>query len=574
MISINKDILYDMLDTSCSFLEQEYEYINKLNVFPVPDGDTGSNMMTTLKGALDENRDYQQRSLYEFTKKFSRSLLMNAHGNSGVILSQILKGFFEPIKESTKEIDINLLIDSFILAKDVSYKVVDKPKEGTILTVIRLIAEELDKKRTEYTSIEQVFTDVITIGTEAVNKTPEMLDVLKKAKVVDSGAYGLMIIFKGMYDAITTKVDKKQARKYKKNEENKESNAKYDQFGINSEFVTNNEEGFGYCCEFILEIGAILEEDEETKKIQFNPTTLLDELNKIGNSIVFVYDDIFAKIHIHSLTPYKVLEIGQKFGEFHKIKIDNMTLQRNKNKGINTLKQTQDKQQKNTLSDETVLLATVPNAKIGELFKNNFNVINTIDRLNNQNPSVKDFINLINQANSKKNILVIDNPDCLLAANQAAMDVKEKNIEVSIINCSDIIQSIFAILNFNKYGNYQAIVKQMNKAIKKVISNKITIAAKNIISSKHLKISKGQYILVFDKKIINSNNNLLDICKQSIDLVIKKKKHNWNDSLYIIASNAISEEIKGQINEYVNHLGYEIEIIDGGENKYLLYVGA
>ena len=574
MTSINKDILYDMLDSACLFLEQEYEYINKLNVFPVPDGDTGSNMMSTLKDALEENTDYQQRSLYEFTKKFSRSLLMNAHGNSGVILSQILKGFFEPIKETTKEIDISLLIDAFILAKDVSYKVVDKPKEGTILTVIRLIAEELDKKRNEYTSIEQVFTDVITVGDEAVKNTPEMLDVLKKARVVDSGAYGLMIIFKGMYDAITTNVDKKQAKKYKKEEILKqENNATYDKFGINSEFITNSEEGFGYCCEFILEIGAILEEDVETKKVQFDPSILLNELNKIGNSVVFVYDDIFAKVHIHSLTPYKVLEIGQKFGEFHKIKIDNMTLQRNKNKGINTLKQSQEKEA-NALSNETAILATVPNEKIGELFKNNFNVVNIIDRANNQNPSVKDFINLINQAKTKKAILIIDNPDCLLAANQAVSDAKENKVDVAIINCADIIQSIFAILNFNKYADYLTIVKRMNKAVKKVVSNKVTKAAKDIISPKHLKINKGQYILVFEREIIDCKDDLLDICKRSIDLIIKKKKHSWNDSLYIIANNEVSDENKAKINEYVNHLGYEVEIINGGEDKYLLYIGA
>ncbi len=569
MTSINKNMLYDMFNSGCNFIEQEYEYINKLNVFPVPDGDTGSNMMSTLKGAIEEVGNLSEYSLYEFAKKFSRSLLMNAHGNSGVILSQIIKGFLEPIDAQSKYIDVNLLLKSFNNAKEIAYKVVDSPKEGTILTIIRVVAEKLNMNKSNYTTIEEIFADVILFAEEALKLTPDLLPVLKKANVVDSGAYGLISIFKGMNNALT--ISNKQNENIKKL--NLEPQVKkVEEFGINSDFITTSEEGYGYCCEFILEIGAILQEDQETVKAEFDPKKLTDELNQIGNSLVFVYDDIFCKVHIHTLTPYKVLQIGQKYGEFHKIKIDNMTLQRNKNKGIDTLMQIE---KNNPLETEPILVATVPTLSIANLLKTEFNVQHVINRAKDKNPSVKEFIDLLKRANSKKIVLVVDNKDSFLAANQAAKELREQqDLQILVFECNNIIEAIFAILSFNKYDTLANISKRITKVLKKIISLQITKSVKNINVDSHIHVKKDDFIVISEKKIISANKDLYKEVISAIDYIIAKKKHNWKDTIYIIVNNLVEDEVINKIAEYVKKIGYEAEIIKNNEDKFYFYLGA
>ncbi|MBO7084909.1 DAK2 domain-containing protein [bacterium] len=458
------------------------------------------------------------RTLYEFTTQFSRQLLLATIGNSGTILSQIFKGFFEPITPEMKEIDVKTLIEAFSFACKIAYKVVPDPKEGTMLTVIRVVSEHLKKNIKNYNTVEEVFLDVISVGDDTVKKTMNMLPELKKAKNVDSGAYGLVVIFKGMYDALVNKdiANLRQAEKI----ENKLEIVKKEKIGIDSEFVTSSEDDYGYCCEFVLEIGASLQNDEQKEKLPFDPQKVVAELKEVGNSLVFVYDDVFCKVHVHSLFPYKILKIGQQYGEYHRIKVENMTLQRNRNNNKKLL----NNQKQEALKSTQCLVATVPNDDIEKLFRNEFNVKYVINRKNSLAPSVRQFIELIHETRSNKVIVVIDNSDYFLAANEAKKDVANENINVEIIDAKDIVSSLFAILSFNTLDEFNVVIKRMQATLKKITSAKVAVAGKEIVLDKNIKIKKGNYILVQDKKVINGNPDFFKIGVEAIDLIIKKKK--------------------------------------------------
>ena len=568
MTSINKNMLYKMFQSAYSFIKQEQLYINKLNVFPVPDGDTGDNMVNTWKGALDEISLMEGRTLYEFTTQFSRQLLLATIGNSGTILSQIFKGFFEPITPEMKEINVNTLIEAFSFACKIAYKVVPDPKEGTMLTVIRVVSEHLNKNSKNYNTIEEVFLDVISVGDDTVKKTMNMLPELKKARNVDSGAYGLVVIFKGMYDALINKdiANIKQEEKT----ENKLEIVKKEKIGIDSDFVTSSEDDYGYCCEFVLEIGANLQNDEQKEKLPFNPQKVVAELKEVGNSLVFVYDDVFCKVHVHSLFPYKILKIGQQYGEYHRIKVENMTLQRNRNNNKKLL----NNQKHEALKTTQCLITTVPNDAIEQLFRNEFNVKYILNRKNSLAPSVRQFIDLIRETRSNKVVVVIDNSDYFLAANEAKKDVANDKIDVQIIDAKNIVCSLFAILSFNALDEFDVVVKRMDATLKKITSAKVAVAGKEIILDKNIKIKKGNYILVQDKKVINGNPDFLKIGMEAIDLVVKKKKKSWNESIYMIVNKDIPQNVISKLNDYVTKLGYQLEIMNDGPDTYVMYVGA
>ena len=568
MTSINKNMLYKMFQSAYSFIKQEQLYINKLNVFPVPDGDTGDNMVNTWKGALDEISLMEGRTLFEFTTQFSRQLLLATIGNSGTILSQIFKGFFEPITPEMKEINVKTLIESFSFACKIAYKVVPDPKEGTMLTVIREVAEYLKKNSKNYKTIEEVFLDVISVGDDTVKKTMNMLPELKKAKNVDSGAYGLVVIFKGMYDALVNK-DIANLRQEEKTE-NKLEIVKKEKIGIDSDFVTTSEDDYGYCCEFVLEIGASLQNDEQKEKLPFVPEKVVAELKEVGNSLVFVYDDVFCKVHVHSLFPYKILKIGQQYGEYHRIKVENMTLQRNRNNNKKLLNNPKQEALKTT----QCLIATVPNDDIEKLFSNEFNVKYVLNRKNSLAPSVRQFIDLIHETHSNKVVVVIDNSDYFLAANEAKKDVINDNINVEIIDAKDIVSSLFAILSFNTLDEFDVVIKRMQSTLKKITSAKVAVAGKEILLDKNNKIKKGEYILVQDKKVINGNPDFYKIGTEAIDLIIKKKKKSWNESIYMLINKNIPHEMVERLNDYINKKGYNLEVMDDGPDTYMMYVGA
>lgn len=254
-----------MFEGGCKTILKNFEYMNELNVFPVPDGDTGSNLKITTNSTLDlvKQSVSSTTTLYELSKLISRQLLMNARGNSGVIFSQIFRGFFDPITEDTTEIDVKLFKECLIKAKEKAYKSISNPIEGTILTIIRVISEEVNKN--EFSDLEELLKFVNTTGFEALKTTPDLLPSLKEAKVVDSGGYGLCKFFEGMYLVLTGEEIVEDDLTNKNEEITNISATSKVTFINNKERLEISEEGFGYCCEFIIELNFKTTENQAGK---------------------------------------------------------------------------------------------------------------------------------------------------------------------------------------------------------------------------------------------------------------------------------------------------------------------
>jgi DAK2 domain fusion protein YloV len=293
---INIELLCLMLEYGVKRLVENYRYIDELNVFPVPDGDTGTNMKITVETGYEAIKKQSFEDIFLLGKTFTRNLLLGARGNSGVITSQIFKGFFKYIPEQTKEIDISMLVMCFAGAKETSYKAVITPVEGTMLTIIRVVSEMLCKDEKKIDNIEQMFEKIVNIAEQTLIKTPELLPELKEAGVVDSGAYGVCRIFEGMKYAINLYTGTVNSAK-----PTSSSNEIQETKSSSNEFVDNNE-GFGYCNEFIMTIGSRVEASQKQKE-KFDEHKFKKQLEKMGESIVFVRDEELVKVHIHTPSP-------------------------------------------------------------------------------------------------------------------------------------------------------------------------------------------------------------------------------------------------------------------------------
>jgi DAK2 domain fusion protein YloV len=336
-ITIDAKLLKHMFINGAQEMAKHYAYIDELNVFPVPDGDTGTNMKITLEGASNAIKDVEYTDLFQLGKQFSRGLLMNARGNSGVITSQIFKGMTGLFTEGQAECDVAQFVDCFDNARKIAYAAVSNPIEGTILTVIRVTAEKLMEKKAEFTSVDEVLDYAIKVAEETLSKSPDMLPELKEVGVVDSGGYGLCKILTGMNNALDIELGKQVSVKTEIVQPKKT---------LVSNFKDDNE-GFGYCNEFIMTIGSKVDLKQKDK-MKFDLTRFKEDMNKLGDCLVVVVDDNLVKVHIHTTKPYEILKYGSQYGEFNKVKIENMTLQflernpgttleelANKKKGIN-----------------------------------------------------------------------------------------------------------------------------------------------------------------------------------------------------------------------------------------------
>lgn len=364
---INGKKIFEMFFNGYKLVEKEYEYIDKLNIFPVPDGDTGTNMKMTLSGAL---KDFRYDSAVGKTASlFSRGLMYNARGNSGTIFSQIVRGISNPLKELKNLDSVSVVADCFRGAKEIAYRSVQTPQEGTILSVIRIVSEEIDKNIKKYKTVSEVFKNATDYAKKAVDDTPNMMQLLKDAEVVDSSGYALYLFLKGMSDALESD--------FKLDKEKKKSNKKTDLSKISidpiSSFAHDEHDEFGYCCEFILKLNS------DSMK-SFTLDSIKDKIASKCNSIVTIQDEDLVKVHAHTLEPGLLLNKSQLFGEFEKIKIDNMSLQyqaaKGKSKHIEEAPSKSKKLRKTTqiiealdedvIEEGTAIICTVPSKTVGD----------------------------------------------------------------------------------------------------------------------------------------------------------------------------------------------------------------
>lgn len=562
MKTIKLDLFQKMLYAGAKILEIECEYINDLNVFPIPDGDTGSNMKTTTAGAIIAIKEIEISNFSQLAKIFSRGLLMNARGNSGVILSQIFRGFMDALNNDADEVSIEQLKQAFNGAKEKAYASVSTPIEGTILTVIRVINERISERQ-NFDSVEDLFAFVTKEAQIILERTPEMLPSLKEANVVDSGGYGLVSFLKGMYQSLTNTFDEKLIIK------NEEENIKSKTKPLDLEIIhKEKEEGFGYCSEIILSLRKKIIPNSPSKSF-FEFEKYKSELAKIGDSIVAIQDEDLVKVHLHTLTPYKFLQLSQKYGEFDKIKIENMTNQFYESlerKGLTTKKEN-----KLTLSMEQKIIATVPSEKFKKMFIEEHGIDNVIVTETEGAPSIQRFVDEINSTNSSQIFIVTDDSNIVLAAEQASKIVAENNILVSVIGAYNVFETLLAISHFEQQNDYRTNFKTMNKIVKKARSGMITTSIKNV-KYPHITVNKDDYIGIINKKIIASEKNAYDVLLTTIEMLIESLKKP--EICYIYYGINASQTDVHQIEKYISEkYGIICDLRYTGQSLYHYYIG-
>ncbi|UUD34786.1 DAK2 domain-containing protein [Mycoplasmopsis caviae] len=512
--------------------------IDALNVFPVPDGDTGTNMSSTAQAAADALSTKSSNNLGEIANIISKNMLLGARGNSGVILSQIFKGFAIAFKD-VESVDILGLLNGFKEATKKAYSSVLKPVEGTILTVIRETTEELEKQVSESTSFEEFFTMAKSFARKACDNTPNKLKILREVGVTDSGGEGLFTIISGMEAALNSEPITIS-----------EADDNVDTF-ISSKEVYEGE--FGYCTEFIIELA----NEKKFDKVQFEKM-----LNKNANSLVVVQDEKIVKVHGHTLKPGDMLNFGQKFGEFIKIKSENMTRQASESRNKNVIVNQSDEQDSKKCAIISCNLGSGIIARMKE-----FGVDVIIESGQTQNPSAQDIIDAINSVNSKNVFILPNNSNIFLAAEQAAQSITDKKI--FIIQTRSQIQGLTALMNFDPEASAKDNKDIINDAIKLVTTGEITQAIRST-KIDNVKIKEGQYIGITDGKILVSENNYIDAAKK----LIKKTINDDHELVTVYYGNDASDVDANEIKNFLeSHYDVEVEIVNGNQPNYHFIIG-
>lgn len=556
MRTIDGQMFKMMVISASNNLYNHYPEVDALNVFPVPDGDTGMNMNLTLTSGAKEVQNRSDNDIYSIAKTFSRGLLMGARGNSGVITSQIFRGFAEAL-EGKKEINAVELADAFVNGSKIAYKAVIRPVEGTILTVIRESSENLKKKIRTFSSIEDAFKILLHEAKESLERTPNLLPVLKEVGVVDSGGAGLVKILEGMESMIHGDfIERNEAEVVDKNG--------------NAQVKADEEESeFGYCTEFILRLGP-----KETKKA-FNKNRFTSVLNAHGNSLVVVQDEDLVKVHVHTLTPGNIFNYAQQFGEFVKLKCENMTEQHNEilfsenakdmaASKLSTAPLAAPKEKK-----EYALIATSSGSGIDELFKE-IGVEYIVSGGQTMNPSTNDFIDTVKKCNAKVCYIFPNNGNIILAASQAKEVLKDE-YDIRVIPTKTIMQGVVSAMNFNPDLSNDDNESALNDAISAVKSGAVTFSIKDT-EINGVSVKKDEYMAIRESKDIISSfkdkfDALRDLIKHLVDEDSALVTILYGEDVSDEDANALIDEFN---NEYPD---FEFDIRKGNQPVYSFIVG-
>ena len=555
--TINVDVLAKMFLAGAQNIEAKKDYINELNVFPVPDGDTGTNMSMTIMSAAKEVTALNNPEMKDLAKAISSGSLRGARGNSGVILSQLLRGFTKAIKEE-KEIDVLALAAACQRARDTAYKAVMKPKEGTILTVASGIATKAAEMAEETDDLEVFIPAVIEYAEEVLNKTPEMLPVLKEAGVVDSGGQGLLEVIKGGYDAFLGKeIDYSSIKPSTSVTVNK----------VNAEDTADIK--FGYCTEFIILTEKEFTEEDEHEFKKF--------LSSIGDSIVCVADDDVVKIHVHTNDPGLAIQKALTYGQLSKMKIDNMR-EEHQEKLIRDAEKLAEEQAKEEAAYEEKKTAeprkamgfiTVSiGAGMNEIFKE-LGADYIIEGGQTMNPSTEDMLNAIDQVNADTVFILPNNKNIILAANQAKSLVEDK--EIIVIPTKTVPQGITAIINFMPDADVKTNEEAMLEEIKNVKTGQMTYAVRDThIDDKE--IHEGDIMGIGDSGILAVGKDLEETTKELIANLVDED----SELISIYYGEEVSEEeaekFAGEIEELYPDVDVDIQF--GGQPIYYYMISA
>ena len=492
--TINTELLQKMFLAGAANLEAKKEFINELNVFPVPDGDTGTNMTLTILSAAKEVKALENPDMVAIAKAISSGSLRGARGNSGVILSQLLRGFTKEIREH-KEIDTITLAKACERATATAYKAVMKPKEGTILTVAKGASQKAAELAETTEDLDTFISEVINYAQEVLEKTPEMLPVLKEAGVVDSGGQGLLEVMRGAYDAFQGKeidysaIEASAGTKMVKPSEQAETEIK-----------------FGYCTEFI-----IMLEKEFTAK---DETEFKAYLESIGDSIVCVADDDIVKIHVHTNDPGLAIQRALTYGQLSRMKIDNMREEHQERliKDAEKLAAQQAEAKKAEPRKEVGFIAVSIGEGMNEIFRE-LGADYIIEGGQTMNPSTEDMLNAIDQVNAEHIFILPNNKNIILAANQAQTLTEDKDIIV--VPSKTVPQGITAIINYMPDADAQTNLEAMIEGIGNVKTGQVTYAVRDThIDDKE--IHEGDIMGIGDSGILAVGQSVEETTKEML----------------------------------------------------------
>ena len=546
--SINTEVLSKMFLAGAKNLDAKKEWINELNVFPVPDGDTGTNMSMTIMSAAREVSALENPTMAQLSKAISSGSLRGARGNSGVILSQLFRGFCKVIA-SYDEVTVSVLSDAFQKAVETAYKAVMKPKEGTILTVAKGAADKALEMVDETEDLVVFCDEVIKHADYVLSQTPEMLPVLKQAGVVDSGGQGLMQVLKGAYDSLLGKeID------YEIEDVSKGSGV------VKISAETEKEIKFGYCTEFIIVLNKPLTEAEEHEYKAF--------LESIGDSIVVVADDEIVKTHVHTNDPGLAIQKALTHGSLSKIKIDNMREEHQEKliKDAEKLAAQQKAEEEEAKADEPRKDMGFISVSIGEgmneIFKG-LGVDYIIEGGQTMNPSTEDMLSAIDHVNADHIFILPNNKNIIMAANQAATLVEDKDIIV--LPTKTIPQGIVAMVNYIPDYSPEENKETMLAEIGNVKTGQVTYAVRDTeIDGKTIK--QDDYMGIGDSSILSVGQDLKATTLEMVDAMVDEDSAIVSIYYGTDATEEAAEEIGAVIEE--KYPDVEVEINAGGQPIY------
>ncbi|MBU3205498.1 DAK2 domain-containing protein [Clostridium algidicarnis] len=488
-LKINGEHFYNVMVNASNKLEEQKEFVNSLNVFPVPDGDTGTNMSMTFKAAVKEIEDMNSKSISEVSKKLAKGALMGARGNSGVILSQILRGIAKGL-EGKEEANAEEFAESIMEGSRSAYKAVMRPIEGTILTVVRSAGENALKSKAK--DITLLMDDVCKGAEDTLNKTPDMLPVLKSAKVVDSGGMGLLIMLKGIHEALRDDV--------------KSTLGDFHSIATNISAANNLEPHdikFGYCTEFII-LG------DSSKAEDFKR-----EVEAQGDSMIVVgYEDVI-KVHIHTNDPGNVLSKAVAIGELSKIKIDNM---REEHRSL-IIDQEKYKEETKEEQKKYGFISVSMGEGIEHIFKD-LGVDYIIPGGQTMNPSTEEIVKSIEKVNAENIFILPNNKNIIMSATQAA-ELSEKNVVV--IPTKSIPQGITCVTMFNPDGDVEENLEVMKESIESVISASITYAVRDT-EMDGIEIKEGNILGLVEGKIKEVGSEIYEVSEKLLEKIVDEDK--------------------------------------------------
>ena len=542
-----------MIAVSSNRLNNNAEFINSLNVFPVPDGDTGTNMSLSFASGAKYVSESTSSSVGELSQALAKGLLMGARGNSGVILSQVFRGFSKNAAAKT-ELTPADLADALVAGVQTAYKAVMKPQEGTILTVARKAAEAATKTAKTSDDCVEVMEAAYEAAEAALKTTPDLLPVLKEVGVVDSGGQGLTFVYQGFFDALSGNVRDEQEYHPTPADMDDMVSAEHHK-SVQSQLNTEDIQ-YGYCTEIMVKLGAGRLVDEK-----FDYDTFRGYLSEIGNSLLVIADDEVVKVHVHTEQPGKVLSYGQKFGSLIKVKVDNMRLQHETI--LEQDKEAEEEQQAeiNQIAGDYGIIAVASGDGLAQLF-HSVGVTQIIQGGQTMNPSTKDIVDAINATGKDKVIVLPNNKNIFLAAEQAA-DVADANVKV--VHTRSITQGLSAMINFNKEADIDENVAAMEEALDDVISGQVTIAVRDTTIDGQ-EIKKDNYMGIVDGSIKVTDP---DRKKATLEMV-KAMLDDDSEVITIIygadADQAEAQAIADEIQSWDED--YEIEIHEGDQPVY------